>query len=207
MKNTKKRRAVFLYRDGTIIKYREVPIRKKEIRLLPGAAKAIARLHRAGFLIIVITNQPVVARGLISEEGVHEIHLKIDRDVRKLGGHIDAFYSCFHHPEAPIKKYRKECSCRKPGAGMLKEAAKDWNIDLKTSVMIGDSKADILAGHRAGTKAISVTTGPGHHSDEKYKKVQPDAATQNLKEATDLILGGTFYSVRKTISEVGSKHS
>ena len=151
-----RQRAVFLDRDGTINKKSGFIARPDQLELLPGAAEAIRLINRSSLLAIVATNQPVIARGECSFEGLQEIHNKMEWLLGEDGAFLDAIYYCPHHPQRGFAgerpAYKRECSCRKPAPGMLLEAAKDFNIDLSESCMIGDSAADIEAGKRAGCK-------------------------------------------------------
>lgn len=179
-------RAVFLDRDGTI--NREVDYLRsiRQLRILPGAASSIKELNQLGFLVIIISNQPVVARGWLTEQGVDEIHIELLRRLTKKGAKINAIYYCPHHPSGRLKKYRTACDCRKPNTGLLKKAVRDFEIDLGKSFFIGDRTGDILAGQRVGTKTILVQTGYG--GTDNLHNVKPDAIAKNLEEATSIIM-------------------
>lgn len=179
-------RAVFLDRDGTIIRQVELLHKVSEVKLLPKAAQAIRRLNGLGYLVVVITNQPVVARGIIGEKEVDKIHAVLIKRLKKCGARLDAIYYCPHHPEANVKKYRIKCRCRKPNIGMILKAVKDFGIDLKKSFMIGDSTRDILAGNRAGLKVILVKTGHGGKDVWQFKS-KPDFVVKDLTEAVKII--------------------
>ena len=178
-------KAVFLDRDGVI--NREVDNLKniKQLRLLPNTAASVKRLNCLGFLIIVITNQPVIARGWLTEEGLWRIHRELMRRLAVKGAKIDEIYYCPHHPNANLKKYRLICQCRKPNIGLIKKAVKKFKIDLKKSFMVGDSARDILAGQRAKIKTILVKTGYAG-KDGKYN-VKPDFIAKNLLSAVNII--------------------
>ncbi|MEK7465655.1 MAG: HAD family hydrolase [Patescibacteria group bacterium] len=188
-KKQKLRRAIFLDRDGTIIKFEDLVTKPSQLRLLPRAAETINKFNKLGFLVIVVTNQPVVARGLITPKGIDDLHEILIKRFKRSKAHIDAFYFCPHHPEATLKKYRVVCFCRKPSPGMLKQAIKKFNIDPRKSFMIGDSVIDVVSGKRAGLKTILVKTGPGHSRlDRIYEnKVRPDFKAKNLIEAVKII--------------------
>jgi len=158
-----KRRAIFLDRDGTIVRFVDLVTKPSQLKLLPGAATAIRKLNKLGFLIIVATNQPVVARGLIKPAGIETLHKILQKRLARAGARIDAWYFCPHHPEATLKKYRMACSCRKPNPGMFKKAIKRFNIDSRKSYSIGDGIIDVVAGKRAGLNFPSfiVSTGKG----------------------------------------------
>lgn len=182
-------KAVFFDRDGVIIRQVDFLIKPRQLKLLPNVGKVIKLLNHFGFLVVVITNQPVIARGLIKPEGIDKIHTILINRLKKQGAKIDAVYFCPHHPNANVKKYRLRCRCRKPGIGMITKAAKDLNINLKKSFMIGDALIDIVAGKRAGLTSILVKTGPGHSRlDKLYKKnFRPDFIAKNLNEVIRII--------------------
>lgn len=178
-------KAVFLDRDGVINREVDVLRNLKQLRLLPGAAQAIRQLNKLGFLIIVVTNQPVIARGWLTEKEVGAIHNVLIKRLAQKGAGIDAIYYCPHHPNANLKEYRCNCRCRKPNIGLIKKAVKKFKINVKISFMIGDSTRDILAGKRAGLKTILVETGYAG-KDGKYD-VKPDFRIKNLSEAIKII--------------------
>ncbi len=182
----RKRPAVFLDRDGTIIKQVELLHKVSEIKLLPKAAQAIRELNLLGHLTVILTNQPVVARGIIAPKEVDEIHAVLIGRLQKGGAKIDAVYFCPHHPEATLKKYRMRCKCRKPEIGMILAAAKKHGINLKKSFIVGDSTQDILAGNRAKLKTILVKTGHGGKDPWQYEG-KPDFVVKNLSEAVRVV--------------------
>ncbi len=184
--------AVFLDRDGVINEADGFVIKPEEIKIIPGASDGIKLLNSLNMKVIVITNQPQVARGLCSEEDIQCINKKIQEELLKDGAKIDAFYYCPHHPETHHKdipkhavKYRVDCECRKPKIGMLLEAAKEFEIDLSNSFVIGDRTVDIKSGHVAGCKTILVKTGMGGN-DKKYD-TNPDFVVADLNAAANLI--------------------
>lgn len=155
-----KQKAVFLDRDGTINEYVGFLRNIEELRLLGGVEEAIKRLNQSGYLTIVVTNQPVIARGEVSYEELDEIHNKMETLLGNEGAYVDDIFYCPHHPDRGFEGERKElkfdCHCRKPKPGMLIEAARKYNIDLQASWMIGDSESDILAGTAAGCKVALI---------------------------------------------------
>ncbi len=158
-KNLKnKQKAVFLDRDGTINRYVGFLRKMEEFELLPGVADAIRTINRSGYLVIVVTNQPVIARGEVTQETLSQIHDRMETLLGKEGAYIDGLYYCPHHPDSgfagEIKELKIDCSCRKPKPGMLLKAAEEFNIDLSGSWMIGDGKRDIEAGKAAGCKTV-----------------------------------------------------
>lgn len=156
-----KQKAIFLDRDGTINKYVGFLREIDQFELLPNVSKAVKRINDSGYLAIVVTNQPVIARGEVTFEKLDQIHNKMETLLGKDGAYLDGIYFCPHHPhkgfEGEIPELKVECECRKPKPGMLLQAAKDFNIDLSKSWMIGDSDNDILAGENAGCSTARVT--------------------------------------------------
>jgi D-glycero-D-manno-heptose 1,7-bisphosphate phosphatase len=159
------RPAIFLDRDGVIIEDVNYLARPNQVRLIPGSAEAIAALNRAGWPIVVVTNQAGVARGYFPETAVTCVHRHMARELAAYGAVIEAFYFCPHHPEAEIERYRIACACRKPSPGMLHRAADELGIDLERSWMIGDRISDLEAGAAAGARTILVRTGLGAGAD------------------------------------------
>lgn len=155
-----KQKAIFLDRDGTINKYVGFLTDIRDFELLDGVAEAIHRINESGYLAIVVTNQPVIARGEVSEEELLEIHNKMETLLGIQGAYLDDIFYCPHHPhkgyEGERAEYKIECSCRKPKPGMLVQAAEKYNIDLSASWMVGDGKNDIEAGQNAGCRVCAV---------------------------------------------------
>ena len=165
-----KQRAVFLDRDGTINKYAGFLRNIDEFELLDGVAEAIKKINASGYLAIVVTNQPVIARGEVSFEELQEIHNKMETLLGEQGAYVDAIYFCPHHPHKGYAGEKPElkidCECRKPKPGMLIQAAKDFNIDLKNSWMIGDGENDILAGKNAGCHTALIQSEQKEYGQE-----------------------------------------
>lgn len=186
--------AVFLDRDGVLIEDVHLLTHPSQINLFEYAPSAIKSLKQAGFYVIVVTNQTIVARGLATEKDVERVHNTIQQLLRRAGGsHIDAFYFCPHHPNATLPAYRIDCACRKPEPGMLNQAVRDYGIKLSKSYMIGDRITDMIAGTRAGCKTILVTTGSHLQKPIETNKpidlsIQPDFVCQNLNQAVKYIL-------------------
>ena len=162
-KNLKnKQKAIFLDRDGTINKYVGFVRKPEEFDLIDGVSDVIKQLNNQGYLVIVITNQPVIARGEVTVDGLEEIHNKMETMLGKDGAYVDAIYYCPHHPHkgfsGEVPELKMECECRKPKPGLLLKAAQDYNIDLEKSWMIGDSENDILAGKNAGCKTALISS-------------------------------------------------
>lgn len=160
-KNLKEpQKAVFLDRDGTINKYVGFLRKIDQFELLPGVADAIRKINASGYLCIVVTNQPVIARGEVTVPELEEIHRKMETLLGLEGAYLDGLYYCPHHPHkgyaGEVPELKIECSCRKPKSGMLLKAAEDFNIDLGKSWMVGDGENDILAGRNAGCRTALI---------------------------------------------------
>lgn len=151
-----KQKAIFLDRDGTINKMVGFVTKPEQFELIEGAAEAIKAINKSGYLAIVVTNQPVIARGDCTFEELQTIHDKMETELGKVGAFVDAIYVCPHHTDKGFEgerpEYKCNCNCRKPKPGLLLQAAKDFNIDLSESYMIGDSHRDVEAGENAGVK-------------------------------------------------------
>ena len=153
-------KAIFLDRDGTVNHYVGFLRKIEDLELNEGAAEAIRRINDSDYLAIIVTNQPVIARGEVTFEQLRQIHNKLETLLGKEGAYIDGLYFCPHHPdsgyEGEVKELKIECDCRKPKPGMLLKAAEDFHIDLSQSYMIGDSDSDMGAGSAAGCKCIKI---------------------------------------------------
>jgi D-glycero-D-manno-heptose 1,7-bisphosphate phosphatase len=161
-------RAVFIDRDGTVNEEKEYLYQPDDFVFIPGAPQAIRRLNEAGFLVIIVTNQSGVARGYYTEEDVHLLHRHIAAQLELFGARVDAWYYCPHHPSGR-GSYALPCRCRKPLPGMLLEAAGRFDIDLESSVMIGDKLVDVQAGTAAGCRSILVRTGYGAEEERRCR--------------------------------------
>lgn len=181
-----KKRAVFLDRDGTINVEVQYLSRVEDFRLIPGVPYALQRLRDAGFLLVVVTNQSGVGRGLYDEAALQAVHDKMHHELLSFGITIEACYFCPHHPEHAVGDYGIECSCRKPLPGMLQQAALDLDIDLSRSYMVGDKLSDIEAGLNAGCKSLMVKTGYG--AAEALRLPAGVRAYEDLQEAAEAIL-------------------
>ena len=157
-------RAVFVDRDGVInplLYHRDAgivdsPFTLAQFRVTPGAPQAIRRLNDLGLAVVLVSNQPGIAKGHYAPAVLRAIDRKMRRAVASAGGHFDAVYYCLHHPQARMRKLRVRCACRKPGIGMLLQAARDLGISLDHSYMVGDGLTDIEAGSRAGCRTVFV---------------------------------------------------
>jgi D-glycero-D-manno-heptose 1,7-bisphosphate phosphatase len=189
------RPAVFLDRDGVLLDESGFLVDAAQIRIVPGAPAALARLGRAGFELVVVTNQTVVARGLASEDRVTEIHRVLAARLASEGGAaISGFYVCPHHPSASVAEYRLACGCRKPRPGLLFRAAEELGLDLGRSYMVGDRITDVAAGARAGCRTALVRAG-GAYLQPPIETVEPldpdiraDHVCDDLPAAADWIL-------------------
>jgi D-glycero-D-manno-heptose 1,7-bisphosphate phosphatase len=154
--------AVFIDRDGVInelVYYPEQgiidsPFTMQQFELLPGVSQAINNLHKMNYKVVLVSNQPGIAKGHMSEEAFKQIENKMINELAQGDAHLDGRYYCFHHPEAKVKKLKTKCNCRKPAPGLLLQAANDLNIDLSRSWMIGDGLTDVKAGQSAGCRTI-----------------------------------------------------
>jgi len=180
-------KCVFLDRDGVINIDTDLIHRPEDFELYPYASSSIKTLNKLGYLVVVVTNQSVIARGLCSIEELGEIHKKMETELGADGAYVEAIYFCPHHPhggfEGEVKEYKIPCSCRKPSPGMLLEAQKRFNIDFSKSFLVGDSPRDIEAGAAAGVTTIRVKTGHG----TKPHTAVPDHYVDSLIEAVELI--------------------
>jgi len=164
------------------------------IRLFQDVPEALTRLKEVGFLLIVVTNQTVVSRGLATEAEVAELNRAVRDSIAASGGPLlDSFYVCPHHPNATLERYGKVCDCRKPRPGMLLQAAREWYIDLKNSFLVGDRITDIIAGASAGCRTILLRTGahlapPIETAEDLDLNLTPDYSCDTLSEAAEWIL-------------------
>lgn len=183
------KKAVFLDRDGTLIRDAGYICTFAQVEFFPFAAAAVQRLNRAGFLVIVVSNQSAVARGICSEEQVRTLHRQLRDHFTGLGAGIAAFYHCPFLADGRVAAYRRESPLRKPAPGMLLQAAADFAIDLGGSFMVGDKADDIEAGRRAGCRTVLVRTGYGRLSESMLAETgpRPDLVADDLAAAAALI--------------------
>ncbi|MDI6814835.1 MAG: HAD family hydrolase [Dehalococcoidales bacterium] len=198
-------RAVFLDRDGVInelIYYHEhglvdSPFTIEQFRLLPDVSEAIKRFHKMGYKVILISNQPGIAKNHLSEKTFARIKEKMKEELAKGGAFLDGEYYCFHHPEAKVDKLRMNCECRKPKPGLILKAAEEMNIDLTQSWMIGDGLTDIKAGKDARCKTILL----GRMKCElcylmDKEDARPDFIAPNLLEASQLVMSLAYRDLK-----------
>lgn len=191
----RKQKAIFLDRDGTINEYVGFLKNIEDFRLLDGTADAIRMINESDFLAIVVTNQPVIARGEVTLEQLQEIHDKMETLLGQEGAYVDAVYYCPHHPDKGFEgerpEYKWDCNCRKPKPGMLLAAAEKYNIDLSRSWMIGDGENDVKAGQAAGCHVAMIGQAAGCPMEITGRRdIQNGdiAYFENLKKAVEGIL-------------------
>ena len=194
-------RAVFIDRDGTISEEVGYINHVSRFRLFPYSAAALKQLHDNDYLAIVITNQAGVARGYFSEEMVQAIHKQMTKDLESSGARVDAIYYCAHHPTVGEPPYQLDCDCRKPKPGLLLRAARDYDIDLANSWMVGDRYSDIELAANAGVKSALVLSGYGRGEWEHQRDnwtIQPDLVAEDLLAAVNQIGNLDTTAPRKT---------
>lgn len=188
-------RAVFLDRDGVLIAEKTAITGAADVHILDGVPRALSALSAAGFRLIVISNQTVVARGLLRPDEVRVLEEYIEDSLAAEGAPpLDGFFFCPHHPNATVPVYRTSCACRKPRPGLLFAASAAHAIDLATSYFVGDRPTDVAAGHRAGCRTILVESGAHAAAPietvEPLEAVAPDYVCADLAAAAAWILGG-----------------
>lgn len=190
------RRAVFLDRDGCInaMVYNpdfgivDSPYHPNQFTLLPGVAEAVRAINTMGLLAVVISNQPGVAKGKCTLGLLDAVTQKMRQELSSAGAHLDGVYYCLHHPEGVVQEYHRVCDCRKPAPGLLLQAARELNIDLSASCMVGDGVTDILAGQAAGCRTVwlgSLKSDISHVMVEM--DAHPDRVAADLQEAVKYI--------------------
>ena len=193
--------AVFFDRDGTLIEDVGYLASPEGLRLIPGAAEAVAQLNRRNVLTCVVSNQSGVARGLFTEADLVPIHRRLDNELAARHARLDRIYYCPHHPTEGIPPYNRMCDCRKPATGMLDQAARELGVALGRSFLVGDKTIDVQTGIAAGAKAILVLTGFGAASlDEcRAEGITPAFVAPTVVEAVKFIL--------QQLEEDGEKHA
>jgi D,D-heptose 1,7-bisphosphate phosphatase len=175
--------AIFLDRDGTINQLNGFITKRSQIKLIDGVSEAIFQVNKAGYLAIVITNQPVIARGEVTRDQLNSLHAFIEMELAKVGAIVNGIYYCPHHPEkgfeGEVKSLKVECNCRKPRLGLLERATSDFSIDLQNSWMIGDSWRDIELAANFGIKSLKLQSEGGPNIDSDF---------ENLSSAIKFIL-------------------
>ncbi len=178
-------RALFIDRDGTLVEPRHYPSRPDELVLYPGMGSLLRLLREAGFMLVVVTNQSGLARGLFTESDLDRMHDHLRAELGREGVTIDAIYFCPHHLEGVVPDLAIACSCRKPEPGMLFQAASDLAIDLASSWFLGDILDDIEAGNRAGCRTILVDIGTERPPTLPVR--QPTAVARDTVEALTIV--------------------
>lgn len=191
--------AVLFDKDGTLVENIPYNVDPALIRLAPYAAEAIARVHAEGFRIVVVSNQPGVALGRFEERALLGVGARLREAFVQVGVPLDGMYWCPHHPDGMVARYAYDCTCRKPKAGMLLRAARDLDIDLTRSWMVGDILDDIEAGRRAGCRTVLLDVG--HETEWNITPLrQPHAVAPNLAVAAEAICVGATHEDTPTLS-------
>ena len=170
------RPAVFLDRDGTLVRDVGYLSRMDDLRWFPCAIDAIRLLNRAGFLVCVTTNQGGIGLGFYDADFVRRVHAAMSSEVETAGGRVDAWYFCPHHPEAIVNELRTVCDCRKPRPGMIHQATQAFEIDLARSFVVGDKSADVGLAANVGARGILVKTGYGYAELQRHAGPPPGTA-------------------------------
>jgi len=183
------KRAIFLDRDGTVNVDVGYLHRLEDLELFPFAPDALRLLKRAGFMLVIVTNQSGIAHGLIDPAFIPICHEEMRRRLQPAGADLDALYYCSHHPRGSVPELSVDCRCRKPAPGMIEDAARDLGIDPKQSWVVGDKWLDVQLGHAVGARSILVRTGWGSEQELKRPKGQQvEAICDNLIHAVSVIL-------------------
>ena len=181
--------AVFLDRDGTLIEDVGYVDRLDRLKLYPWSLESVRLLRRAGYAVVVVTNQAGVARGMVQEPTVIEAFEWIQERLAEIGEQLDGHYYCPHLPDAPLERYRRDCLCHKPRPGMVKQAAKDLDLDLSRSVVIGDRWTDVQLAKAVGARGVLVETGYGvTQAANPPDGAQAEATVGHLLDAVGWVL-------------------
>lgn len=186
--------AVFLDRDGVINDLApdpasgrpESPLAPEQVALLPGAGAAIRLVREAGYLVVGISNQPAAAKGTVSLEQLERVQARVLELLASEGAMLDGFHLCFHHPEGRVPELSRPCDCRKPAPGLLLEAARDLEIELGSSWMVGDTDGDVAAGAAAGCRTVLIENPASAHKRSGMER--PDAFAADLPAAAQVVL-------------------
>lgn len=187
----RKQKAIFLDRDGTVNKYKGFISDVRDVELLDGVVDAIKLANKSEYLVVIVSNQPVIARGAATFDDVEEMFKKIETLLGEEGAYIDGYYYCPHHPdkgfEGEVAELKIACNCRKPNVGLLTKACERFNVDLSKCVMVGDSNLDVLTAQNAGIPCVRVNSGICETS-----RVNADYEADNLLQAVNLIINGVM---------------
>ena len=195
-----RRPAVFIDRDGTLTEEVGYVNHPSRLRLLPRSAEAVRRLNGAGIAAVVATNQAGIARGYFTEDVMHAVHERLAAELKDAGAHLDGLYVCPHHPTEGAPPFRADCECRKPKPGLLVRAARELDLDLHDSCMVGDKASDLLVAPAVGARSVLVLTGYGRGEWEYHRanfSVIPDHVAADLLDAVDWVIdrmGGPYGS-------------
>ena len=188
------KRAIFLDRDGVLNKNVRDLTNPKQFVMLEGVPEAVKQINKSGYLAVVVTNQPIIAKGFCTFRDLERIHEKMNALLSECGARIDAIYICPHHPEqgfeGEVPELKTRCDCRKPEPGLLLKAAQELDIDLSNSWMVGDSPIDVEAGRRAGCRTILLAEGGGSgaRQEAEFSDVELTLRCSDLREAVEKIL-------------------
>jgi histidinol-phosphate phosphatase family protein len=187
------RATVFLDRDGTLNRWRGEILVAESLELVPGAAEAVRALNQAGVLAVLVTNQPMLAKGRLTLESLQRIHARLETLLGREGAYLDAIYYCPHHPErgfaGEVRELKIDCACRKPRAGLIRRALSELPIDAERAVVIGDSWRDTLAARAAGLPCIGLRGGEGFHGPAG--ECAPECRVDDLRQAVEIFLRQT----------------
>jgi D-glycero-D-manno-heptose 1,7-bisphosphate phosphatase len=182
--------AVFLDRDGVLNEEVGYICRPEQLKLIAGSGTAVKRLNDHGFVVVVVSNQSGIGRGICSDAEIQQVNVSLSKQLSLYGAQIARFYYCPHHPTEAKGEYLITCDCRKPRPGMLHQAATDLNLDLKTSVMVGDRESDIQAGRSAGCNTVLIKSNP--RSERWYTpnedQTSPHLVVFSLSDAVNWII-------------------
>ncbi len=184
------RAAVFLDRDGTLNQDSGYPTDYSQINIFPQSFEAVRRLNQAGFLVIILTNQSAVGRGLLTEEALQSLHERMRQAFDEKKARLDAFYYCPHYDDSSTDRFRSPCLCRKPNPGLALQAAADFKINLERSYMVGDKVEDILLALNINATPVLVLTGYGEKSLAELRKLgrEPTHVAADILGAVEWIL-------------------
>ncbi|MHC4131600.1 MAG: D-glycero-alpha-D-manno-heptose-1,7-bisphosphate 7-phosphatase [Planctomycetota bacterium] len=194
-------RAIFLDRDDTLIEDPGYISDPDQVKLLGGVSEALSQLRSMGYKLVVTSNQSGVARGIVTEEVLCNIHERLEQLLAEQGAYLDKIFYCPYHPDGVIKKYRKESDLRKPNPGMLLKASEEMDVDLSESWVIGDSNRDIEAGLRAGCKTILIEP-PSENVGLKENEIKTDFKAVNMREAVNIVKKHLHMESKETQEEV-----